>query len=207
MTRLIYDKKSETVKTLIGLDNAFGPLVDRIGAITVDIHDNHFVSLASTIIAQQVSSKVAMIMTGRFLSFFGSEPDPAKVVKTPDEDMRALGLSKQKIRYLKSLSAHVLDGSLEFSLMAGMEDHEIIAMLTKVTGIGTWTAEMFLIFSLAREDVFSIGDLGLRNGVRKLFGDPDLSDSDILELSHRWRPVRSVASHYLWHIWDNQVEV
>lgn len=204
MKTYLYHPGSEAVKTLAIKDPLFGPLIASIPSIRVDIGGNDFLSLVNTIIAQQVSSTVAAVLSRRLNDAFGHPLTPDDLLASSGDDLRALGLSRQKVTYLKSLSEAITGGTIDFSRLRDLGDEDVINQLTTIKGIGRWTAEMFLIFSLGREDVFSVSDLGLRNAVKKLYQNDALSHSQLIEISDKWRPYRSVASHYLWHIWDNQ---
>ncbi|MBV8054339.1 MAG: DNA-3-methyladenine glycosylase 2 family protein, partial [Deltaproteobacteria bacterium] len=123
----------------------------------------------------------------------------AQVIAAPDEDMRRAGLSRGKMAYVRDLARHVLDGSLNFHKFARMEDEEIIAELVRVRGIGRWTAEMFLMFNLRRQDVLPVDDLGFRSAVAKAYGLKQLPAAKELRLmGERWRPYRSAAVWYFW---------
>ncbi|MCF7932581.1 MAG: DNA-3-methyladenine glycosylase [Acholeplasmataceae bacterium] len=205
MKTYVYHKDSDAVKMLAMKDPRFWPLIESIKTIKVEIEDNDFRSLVNIIMAQQLSSSVAAVLSRRLNEAFGHSLTPDDLLVSSGDDLRALGLSRQKVTYLKSLAEAITGGTIDFSRLKDLDDEDVINQLTTIKGIGRWTAEMFLIFSLGREDVFSVSDLGLRNAVKKLYQNDALSQSDMLLISERWRPYRSVASHYLWHIWDNQV--
>ena len=121
-----------------------------------------------------------------------------------EEALRPLGLSFQKIKYLKSLADCIIQGKVDLSDLESKSDQEIIDMLIQIKGIGVWTAQMFLMFSLGREDVFSVLDLGLRNAVKNIYQNQELSHQEIEQLAENWAPYRSVVSHFLWHAWDSE---
>lgn len=168
--------------------------------------DNLFLDLVETIIGQQLSVKAARTIINRFFELFTNkfEITPEKILQTDKELLRSKGISYQKINYLQSLSNHVLEGKLKLDQLDKLSDEEVKKELIQVKGIGEWTAEMFLIFSLARPDVFSLGDLGLRNAISKLYGIDREDKTKILTLSQTWSPYRSTASLYLWSSLDNQ---
>ena len=124
------------------------------------------------------------------------------ILETKEEDLKSIGISRPKIKYLKSLAEDVQSGSLDFDGFDQMTDEDIINMLTKVKGIGIWTAQMFLMFSMGRQDVFSSLDLGLRNALKKLLNNENMTLLEIEAYSQKWSPYRTIVSHYLWHIWD-----
>lgn len=164
-------------------------------------HRNHFRSLVVAIVNQQLSGKAADTILTRFVALFpkGKFPTPEQVVKMPAAKMRRAGLSKMKTSFLKDLSRKVLDGTVDFKKMPRWSDEEVIEHLTRVKGIGRWTAEMFLMFSLGRDDIFSYGDLGLRNAIQKLYGlkkHPTPAQAE--KIASQWKPYRTLASRYLW---------
>ena len=137
--------------------------------------------------------------------FGGRTPSPQELLDDdPDELRAAVGLSRAKVAFLRSLAEHVLSGELELERLDQLPDEEILAELTAVKGLGTWTADMFLIFQLERPDVLATGDLGIRRAVERAYGLQDLPSADELErLSEPWRPHRSVACRLLWRSLDN----
>lgn len=164
-------------------------------------HSRHFEELASSIISQQLSVKAAATIEKRFRQLFGknSFPKPAEIIKMPDAKIRSCGLSNSKVSFIKDLATRVEDGRLHFKGVSKMTDEEIIEMLVAVKGIGRWTAEMFLMFSLVRPDVFSHGDLGLRNAMKKMYkirGELTLKKAE--KIAEKWKPYRTLACRYLW---------
>lgn len=203
MKTMIYQSDSTIASTLIKKDQRLAELFNLKKEIIVHIDDDYFVSLAHTIIAQQLSTKVATVLSNRLKDFCEKEITPDKILEATDESLRSLGLSKQKITYLKSLATHVNDHSVDFHRFHQMTDDEVIESLIQIKGIGVWSAQMFLMFSLGREDVFSYLDLGLRNAVKKLYDNEALTKNQIEDIASNWKPYRSIVSHYLWHAWDN----
>jgi DNA-3-methyladenine glycosylase II len=164
--------------------------------------DQAFRALVHAIVAQQLSGKAADTIFGRVEALGGdSLPGPAALLALSDETLRGAGLSGAKTRGVKDLAARVLDGSLKLDGLHAHEDEAVIEALTRVKGIGRWTAEMFLMFRLGRLDVMSTADLGLRKGMMHLFGLDDLPDATtMVRLSEHWRPYRSIGSWYLWRV-------
>ena len=153
---------------------------------------------------QQLSIKVAKIINGRFLKLFENQnPTPEEVITIPHEIYRAQGLSNAKAKYIKNIAQAVIDKELLIENFDQMTDEEIKAQLVKIKGIGNWTAEMFLIFSMKRPDVFSLGDLGLRTAIEKLYGIKRDNLKKIEKLSKTWAPHRTLASRLLWSSLDN----
>jgi DNA-3-methyladenine glycosylase II len=162
---------------------------------------NYFYSLAESIISQQLSVKAADTITKRLIALFPKKrfPTPQDILKLPAAKLRKTGVSGAKVLFLKDLARHVADKRLDFHKFPQWTDEEIITHLTAVHGIGRWTAEMFLMFSLGRPDVFSPGDQGLKNSIRKLYGfKKEPTAKQMLKLVEVWRPHRTLACRYLW---------
>ena len=171
---------------------------------------SRFHALASAIVAQQLSGKAAATISARLRQAVaaGGELRPELILTAEHESLRSAGLSSQKARYLCSLAEAVLGGSLDLEALDQLPDDEVIATLTRVKGIGAWTAEMFLIFSLGRPDVLSAGDLGIRTAVQRHYGLLSLPRADELRsIAEPWRPYRSAALLLLWHSLDNAPEI
>jgi DNA-3-methyladenine glycosylase II len=168
--------------------------------------DDHYGALVRAIIGQQLSAKVAYVMNERLLERFGGRPPtPAEVLAEDPEELRAaIGLSRMKVAFLRSLAEHVTDGSLELEKMDDLSDEDVIAELVAVKGIGEWTAHMFLIFHLQRPDVLAVGDLGIRSAIKAAYELAELpGPSEMETIAAPWRPYRSVACRYLWRSLDN----
>ena len=158
-----------------------------------------FHALLQAIIAQQLSSKAAKTIEGRFSAIFDGNPTPAAVVRTSDDRLRAVSISPQKLKYIRDLCARILDGSLKLESLAVLPDDEVIVALTSVKGIGRWTAEMFLMFRLNRPDVLPVGDLGIVKAVQRAYKLRTVPSAERLtRIGETWRPYRSVACWYLW---------
>lgn len=165
--------------------------------------------LASSIIGQQLSTKAADTIQSRVHARVGAKArlTPAQLLAAPAEDLRACGLSNAKVKWLHALAGRVDSGELNFRQLAKMDDAQALRTLDDLPGVGQWTAEMFLIFALDRLDIFSMGDVGLRNGINKLFNDGDKLDEQATgEIVARWAPYRSVASWYLWRLTDGDLQ-
>jgi DNA-3-methyladenine glycosylase II len=172
-------------------------------------HPDGFFALVRSIISQQISTKAARAIAGRLEQSLGrSGITPRGVLRLSDEKMRAAGLSASKVKSLRDLADKVQSGALPLSSLHKMEDEEVIASLIPVRGIGRWTAEMYLIFSLGRLDVLPVDDLGLRTGVRRQYGFKELPvKKEIIELAEPWRPYRSIATWYFWRSLANVPQV
>jgi DNA-3-methyladenine glycosylase II len=202
----IYNKKHPFVQDLIQKDQRLAKIIDQIEEIKVPISEDYFNSLVEIIVAQQLSAKVAVVLNERLKTLLNQKIDPYEILSLDDDTLRLIGLSKQKITYLRHLSTYYIENKTIFNQLEQYQDEEVITHLTKVKGIGRWTSEMFLIFSLKRYDVFSVLDLGLREAVKKLYDLPLLTHDEIIQIASSWAPYRTIASHYLWHIWDNGVK-
>lgn len=172
--------------------------------------DDHYGSLLRTIAGQQLSVKAAAKIYQRVLDFFGGEvPTPQQILDADPEALKvAGGLSRAKTNYLRSLAEHVIDGELELHKLHELPDDEVIAELVAVKGIGVWSAHMFLMFHLSREDVLPTGDLGIRKAMMIEYGLKELpSPAQMVEIAEPWRPYRTLACLYLWASIDAQPEV
>ena len=182
-------------------DYTLSVLIKSIGKYSLELHSDPFESLLKSIIYQQLSGKSAIAIYKRFLDYYdGRIPQPEQIIATPNELFRTkIGLSYRKIEYIKDLSSRISTKKLDLSLLPTISDEQVIAELIKVKGIGRWTAEMFLIFSLGRQDIMPLGDLGVRKAIKKLYNLSQLPDSQyILKISSSWKPYRSIATWYLW---------
>jgi DNA-3-methyladenine glycosylase II len=161
----------------------------------------YFEALVEAITSQQLSVKAADTIFKRFIALTPGKkfPTPRQILKMPSSKIRKVGLSKMKVSFVKDLSKKILDGTLDLKHIESMSDDEVVQHLVKVKGIGQWTAEMFLIFSLRREDIFSYGDLGLRNAIRALYKmKKHPTPKQAAKITAQWKPYRSLASRYLW---------
>jgi DNA-3-methyladenine glycosylase II len=167
-------------------------------------HTDPFRALVHAIIAQQLSTKASATIEARFTALFDGMPTPNTVAATPDARLRAIGFSTQKLGYVRDLCRHVDDGTLPLAALDGMPDHEVVAALTQVKGIGRWTADMFLMFRLHRPDVLPVGDLGIVKAVQRAYRLRTVpSPARLMRLGEAWRPYRSVACWYLWASLEN----
>lgn len=164
---------------------------------------DHFESLCGSIISQQLATNAARAIKSRFIDLFPNQKINANaVLKLTDQEIRDIGVSWAKIKYIKDLAQKHKDEDIDLQNIDKLSDQEVIEELTKVKGVGPWTAEMFLIFSLGREDVFSFGDLGLKRGLEKIYGLEKPDRDEIEEIVNKWSPYRSYGSIALWHSLD-----
>lgn len=167
---------------------------------------DHYGALIRAIVGQQLSTTVARVIWGRLLERFGDRtPTPQEILDSEPEPLRAaVGLSRAKVSFLRSLAEHVTSGQLDLEHVSTLSDEELIAELTAVKGIGEWSAHMFLMFQLERPDILATGDLGVRRGAQRAYGMEELpSAADLTELAEVWRPYRSAACRVLWWSLDN----
>ena len=181
-------------------DPDFYPIIKKVGTFQIRLIRNRYESLVEAIITQQLAGSAAKAISKRFKAIYSQRyPKPIDVIKTPLPQLRKTGLSKMKITYIKDLSKKIESKEIRLNSLAKLSDEDVISNLTQVKGIGRWTAEMFLIFSLGRLDVLPVGDLGLKKGVQKLFLMTDLpSEDQVRRIGERWKPYRTVATWYLW---------
>jgi DNA-3-methyladenine glycosylase II len=184
---------------LRGVIDQVGP--DGVGDFRAGRPTEHYGTLVRSIVGQQLSTRAAASIYARLLDRFGGRtPTPAEVLEDdPDEFRVAVGLSRAKIIYLRSLAEHVLDGSLQLDRLDQLPDDEVIAELVAVRGLGRWSADMFLMFQLRRPDVLPVGDLGIRRAFMLHYGLPKLPDpAEMEKIAEPWRPHRTLASIFLW---------
>jgi len=180
-------------------DRKLARIIEKVGKYNIPITKNPYESLVEAIITQQLSGKAADSISTRFREIYGKFPKPVEVLKTSDAKLRKAGLSYMKVSYIKDLSRRIESKELRLDYMKNLSDEKVVAQLTEVKGIGRWTAEMFLIFSLGRLDVLPVGDLGLKRGIQKMYSLDDLPEKDQIEqIAEKWRPYRTVATWYLW---------
>lgn len=164
---------------------------------------NYCVVLAREIVGQQLSGHVAKVIFARFKKLFPSRVvSPTGILRIRDQDLRDTGMAWAKVASLKDLVQKIRNGDLRLKTLHTLADEAVIAELTQVKGIGRWTAEMFLLFTLRREDVFSVGDLGLRKGMQKVYGKKKISDQQAERIAKKWSPFRSFGSIALWNWLD-----
>jgi len=197
----------EAIKYLKETDSTMNKIITSVGAYSIKTRNNPFLALVEAIISQQLTGKAAQSIYKKFVFYYdNNEYDlrPESVLFTADNIMKSFGLSNKKIEYIKILSNNIIRGNINFKLLEEKEDEEIINELTKLKGIGRWTAEMFLIFCLGRNDVFPLNDLGIKKALKKwYFNYENVDEQYIKELSNIWKPYRSIASWYLWKSLSN----
>ena len=166
--------------------------------------NDYFVDLVETIINQQLSDKAASTIFGRLKKLMPRGIlTPQNILKTKDDDIRNAGISYSKIKYIKGIASEIDSGKLDLKKFDKKSDEEVLEELIKLKGIGKWSAEMFLMFSLGREDIFSAGDLGLKNAIKKLYSlKKEPTEKQLIKISSKWKPYRTIASRILWRSLD-----
>src|ERR1700733_1813818 len=184
-------------------DPVLRAIIERVGPCRMEVGPAAFCSLAEAIVYQQLNGKAAGIIFNRFAALAGEPLSPEGILKLTDAQLRGVGLSKQKSAYLKDLAAKTATGELDFTKLADLSDDEVIKNLTKVKGIGEWTAHMFLMFSLRRSNVLPTGDYGVQVAMKKHYKKRKLpKPKDMEKIARPWEPYRSVACWYMWRSLD-----
>ncbi len=195
-------------RLLMRRDPVLGTIIREQGrcGLAADQRADPVRAIVEAIVWQQLSTRAAGAIFARFLALFpGGFPSPADLDHVSDDRLREVGFSRQKIAYLRDLSAKVTDGTAPLDRLDTMGDDEVIATLTKIKGIGRWSAEMFLMFRLHRPDVLPVDDLGIVRAIQRAYGfRRPPAPRTILRLGEAWRPYRSIASWYLWASLENK---
>jgi 3-methyladenine DNA glycosylase/8-oxoguanine DNA glycosylase len=191
---LLHLKKSDPVMRAI---------IERVGPCKMQFGEPKFHSLAEAIVYQQLNGKAAVTIFKRFAALAGDPLTPEGILKLTPEEMRSVGLSKQKSAYLFDMADRAHRGELDFSRLPEMSDEEVIEHLTQVKGVGVWTAHMFLMFTLRRPNILPTGDFGVRTAIKKHYNKRKLPKPEMMEkIAKPWAPYRSIACWYLWQSLD-----
>lgn len=189
-------------------DPQLAPVIKQHGLCTIRPHTDYYQDLVESIIGQQLSVRAAATIVKRFKVLFGDQlPAPEALLAVPTEQLRSAGLSNQKTNYVRDLALHIMDGTLAFDHLDTLSNDEIIKELTAVKGIGEWTVHMFLMFCMGRLDIIAHGDLGIRNGIKKLYQLDHLpAPQEVRDIAERyhWQPYASIACWYIWQALDNK---
>lgn len=193
------------IESLAAREPAFSKVVKQLGVPEPRSSDPGAVTLLRTIVGQQVSVAAARSMWAKLEAAFGAPPDLHLLLAATDEELRAAGMSRQKAGYIRSLASLVISGELDLTRLP-KDDEEAIALLTKIKGIGRWSAEIYLLFAEGRPDVFPAGDLAVMIELGRLMGLPDKpSEKALRELAEPWRPYRGAAAVLAWHSYNSAV--
>jgi len=195
---------NEALAHLRSADPVIARVIDAVGPCRFEARADgtHFDALVRAIVYQQLSGKAAATIHGRLKALFGGrDPTPDELLAVPEETLRGVGLSRQKLGYIRDLAAHVANGELPIDNLHELDDDALTEALVRVKGIGRWTAQMFLMFRLGRPNVLPDLDLGIQNGVQRAYGlRTRPKPKDILRIGERWAPHSSVASWYMWRV-------
>jgi len=195
----------EHVEALAEREPAFARVIEQHGMPEPRSSNRGVETLLRTIVGQQVSVAAARSMWAKLEAAFGSPPDLQRLLAASDEELRAAGMSRQKAGYLRSLAELVISGELDLDNLPA-DDEEAIALLTKIKGIGRWSAEIYLLFAEGRADIFPAGDLAVLIEIGRLMGLPEKpSEKQLRELAEAWRPYRGAAAVLAWHSYNSSV--
>ena len=192
---------------LRGADPVLSAIIDRVGSYAMTYRDPDFSTLVRSIVYQQLSGKAAATIFQRVIDACGGELTPKRILKLRPQRLRACGLSKQKLDYVRSLAKLTAAGKLDFKTLPKMSDEEVIASLTQVKGVGVWTAHMFLMFALRRENVLPVGDLGVQNAIKRAYRKRKVTPEHVEKIGKIWHPYCSVAAWYLWRSLEGPAEI
>ena len=184
-------------------DPVLAAIIKRVGSFKPAYAEPTFESLSRAIVYQQLNGKAARTIYERFVTAAGGTVTPESVLSLTEEEMRKAGLSRQKLSYIRDLAAKTGTGEVNFEQLPGMKDEQVIEHLTRVKGIGVWSAQMFLMFALRRPNVLPTGDYGIRAAIQKAYKKRSLPKPDqMIKLARRWEPYRTLACYYLWRSLD-----
>lgn len=197
-------------KAHLAKDKKLKPLIEKIDLPVLKKRKSVFLDLCGSIMSQQLSVKVADVIYNRFVDLFENDPSPAKIIAIEHDALRSIGLSNAKARYVKNVAAFAVEKGLEFKQLNKMHNDAVIEYLTEIKGVGRWTAEMLMMFTLGREDVFAADDLGIQTAMIKLYNldatDKKALRQSMLKISQKWKPYRTYACMYLWRYKDGKVK-
>ncbi len=187
-------------------DKKLKKLVESHEPVEIKKRKNIRTYLCSSILSQQLSTKVAAVIHKRFIDLYGGEPTSQQIIETPDATLRGIGLSNAKVQYVKNVARFDIEHGLDTKKLSKMSNEEVIEYLTQIKGVGRWTAEMLLMFALGREDVFAVDDLGIQIAMRAIYkldpADKKKLREDMNRISEKWTPYRTYACLHLWRFKD-----
>ncbi len=197
------------VLTHLSADKKLCPLLDKLEPYVLKKRKNICLRLCASIMSQQLSTRVAEVIYKRFLELYGDEePTPQQIIDTPFDKLRAIGLSNAKVSYVQNVARYLMEHKADDKRLNKMTDEEIVAFLTPIKGVGRWTVEMLLMFTLGREDVFAVDDLGIQQAMAKVYkldpADKKATREKMLKISAKWSPYRTYACFYLWKFKDTK---
>ena len=202
------DKVEDALTQLRKRDKVLRRVIDSAGDFTLKPKRDRFAMLIQSIISQQISTSAATSIRRRLTEMLAPEKVAAEVIlRYSPEELREAGISPQKAGYMLDLCRCVTDGTVQLNVIGRLSNEKVIEELTKIRGIGVWTAQMFLMFSLCRPDVFPVGDLGIRNGIGRMYGFEERpTEAECLEIAETWAPYRTIASWYCWRFLEGDDE-
>lgn len=197
------EKKYMQHITHLSKDKRFKKLLEKQEPLVLEQRNKVYLRLCSSIMSQQLSTKVAKVIYRRFLELFnGKEPTLQQIMEVPFDTLRAIGLSNAKTNYVRNVCEFFIEKKITDARLNKMSNEEINDLLIQIKGVGKWTVEMILMFTLGREDVFAVDDLGIQQAVTKLYkldnADKKLMKEKMLQISNKWAPYRTYACRYLW---------
>ncbi len=189
-------------------DSKLKPALEKEITRTIEHKEDVFFHLCASIMSQQLSTKVADVIKNRFIAIYGGYPKPQQVVDTAFDVLRAIGLSNAKVNYVQNVARYFEEHQLNDATFKPLSNEEVMDLLLPIKGVGKWTVEMLLMFTLGREDVFAVDDLGIQQGMIKLYGletlDKKQLRNEMLSISASWSPYRTWACFYLWNYKDSK---
>ena len=196
-------------KYLASVDPILVPIIAQAGIPTIIPHKNYYPALVESIVSQQLSVKAAATILKRFLDLFPDNdfPAPGQILSKDIEELRSVGLSRQKGTYIQDLAVKVIEGTVQFEHFDNLTNDQVVKELTQIKGVGVWTVHMFLMFCMGRMDVLPTGDLGIKNGIFSLYRlkeKPTPEQMEAIAKKNNWHPYETVASWYIWHSLDNK---
>jgi DNA-3-methyladenine glycosylase II len=192
---------NDRVAATLRADPTMAGLIDRHGRLAIEPADDEFARLCTSIVNQQLSTASAAAIHERFVDVLGGDPTPDRVLAAEEAALREAGLSGTKVEYLREAAGAFRDGDRDLTRegLAEASDEAVVEALTAIRGVGEWTARMYLIFALGREDVLPLGDLAVRTGIEQVYNDgAELSRAEMREIAETWRPYRSYGTRYIW---------
>jgi DNA-3-methyladenine glycosylase II len=198
----------QAIDHLKSSDPVLAAIITRVGPCSITYLEPTFETLARSIVYQQLSGKAARTIYNRVAEACGGAVTPEAILKLRPQRLRACGLSKQKLAYIRDLARLTRDRKLDFGALPKMADEEVLAALTQVKGVGVWTAQMFLMFALRRHNILPTGDLGVQNAIRRAYGKrAKVTPKHVEKIGKTWRPYCTIASWYLWRSLDGFAEI
>jgi DNA-3-methyladenine glycosylase II len=204
------DPEQTTYLLHLARDKKFATIIAGRESFSLSKRRDIYLNLCFSILSQQLSTKVADVIRKRFLNLYPTKPSPAQILATSHETLRSIGLSGAKANYVHNVARYSIEFGMDQKKLAKMNNEEVIEYLTKIKGVGRWTVEMLLIFTLGREDVFAVDDLGIQQAMIAVYkldkSDKKKLQADMLRISAKWSPYRSYACLHLWRHKDKKPE-